>query len=166
MDGLLQQTSAQSKHLRTLLRRSIPSKVTAVEQVPAPAFAKAHLSMTRQQKEGKRFERALAKWLGSRTTAPILSQTWLKYSDASGEGWASPDLIIPRERLLIECKRTYTAEADAQLLLVYAPLVEMVWPGGGWRLVVAVKNWAGEAKPLVLSPLQAAQGLNYYIHRS
>ncbi len=74
------------------------------------------------------------------------------------------DIVIPEERVLIECKRTYTQEADAQLLLVYKPLVDRLWPGG-WRLVAACKNWAGEAKPLIASPLDAAVGMNYYLHR-
>jgi hypothetical protein len=32
-------------------------------------------------------------------------------------------------------------------------------------MVVAVKFWAGDPKPLVDNPLQASVGINYYIHR-
>jgi hypothetical protein len=89
----------------------------------------------------------------------------VRFSDQDGEGLASPDIVIPEERLLIECKRTYTREADAQLLLVYRPLVDRLWPGG-WRLVAASQFWAGEAKPLLSTPFEAAVGMNYYLHRA
>lgn len=88
----------------------------------------------------------------------------MRYLDQHGEGFASPDIVVPEERLLIECKRTYTPEADAQLMLVYKPLVDRLWPGG-WRLVAACRFWAGEPKRLIASPLDAAVGMNYYIHR-
>ena len=120
--------------------------------------------MSPTQKLGKRFERSLVKWLRQRTKSPVLSQIWVKYSDQDGDGWAAPDIVLPEERLLIECKRTYTREADAQLLLVYKPLVDRLWPGS-WRMVAACQFWAGDPKPLIMSPFDAAIGLNYYIHR-
>lgn len=166
MDALPQRICERQKPLRSLLKRSIPRNIREVELTPAPAFAKDHKSMTAQQREGKRFERSLVRWLEKRTTARVLSQTWVRYSDAKGSGWACPDIVIPDARIIIECKRTYTPEADAQLVLVYWPLVERLWPGGGWKLVAAAKNWAGDYRPLIASPLAASVGLNYYLHRS
>ena len=159
----LQRTSGQSSPLKECLRRKMPGKLLMVELVEKPAFA-SNSKLTPTQKMGKSFERSLTKWLRRRTKSPILSQTWVRYSDQHGEGWACPDIIIPEERILIECKRTYTREADAQLLLVYKPLVDRLWPGS-WRMIVACKFWAGPIRPLIADPFEAPIGLTYYIHR-
>lgn len=98
------------------------------------------------------------------TREQVLCQTWVRYFDEHGEGLACPDIIIPELRLLIECKRTYTPAADAQLLYVYKPLVDRLWPAD-WRCVAASRFWAGEPKKLIDSPFQAQVGINYYLHR-
>lgn len=87
---------------------------------------------------------------------------WLEFEDENGRGLCSPDLVLPDLRIVVEAKRTYTLEADAQLSLLYAPVLERLWPGP-WRLIVACQHWAGEEKPLLGSFLDAKPGLNYYL---
>jgi hypothetical protein len=95
-------------------------------------------------------------------SSPILSSLWLEYEDEQGKRLASPDLVVPAHCLVVECKRTYTPEADAQLALVYGPLLERLF-GGTWRFVVASQFWAGPPKDLIGSFLDAGAGLNYYL---
>lgn len=94
----------------------------------------------------------------------VLYQIWLKYWDSNGEGWASPDIVVPELRLVVECKRTYTPAADAQLLLVYKPLLDRLWPAD-WRMVAASQFWQGPEKPLIHSLQDAGVGMNYWIGR-
>lgn len=124
-----------------------------------PAFSKPG-KMNRLQKQGLAWERVVAARLARRTTCPILSQVWMRYSDKEGSHLACADIVLPGEMILIECKRTYTREADAQLSLLYLPLVSRIWPGS-WKLVVVCKYWAGPVKPLIDCPLRAGVGLNY-----
>lgn len=96
------------------------------------------------------------------TSSTILSSVWLEWEDEQGRHLAAPDLIVPDLRIAVECKRTYTPEADAQLALLYEPLLSFLWPGQ-WRLIAASQHWAGDEKPLIGSFLDAAPGLNYYL---
>lgn len=71
-------------------------------------------------------------------------------------------MVVPEDKILVECKRTYTPEADAQLKLLYEPLVNFLWPGD-WKLIVACQFWAGEEKELIGSFRSAKPGLNYFL---
>jgi hypothetical protein len=102
------------------------------------------------------------KWLKNETSSPILCSQWLEFEDETGKHLASPDIVLPAERIVVECKRTYTQEADAQLGLVYGPLLECLY-GGPWRLVVAAQHWAGPEQPLLGTFLDAKPGMNYYL---
>lgn len=89
----------------------------------------------------------------------------MEFEDSKGKHKACADIVIPEEALIIECKRTYTEEADAQLWLLYLPLVSRIWPAS-YRLVVACQYWQGPEKlPLVACPLQASVGISYCLWR-
>jgi hypothetical protein len=88
----------------------------------------------------------------------------LEYADEKGVHLASPDLVVPELRLVVECKRTYTRVADAQLLCLYHPLLVRLWPGD-WKMVVACQLWAGDEKPLIDEIVDAKPGLNYFLRR-
>jgi len=89
---------------------------------------------------------------------------WFQYEDNKGTHLACADHVLPDEKMMVECKRTYTPEADAQLSLVYGPLANFLWPGD-WKLVVACKFWEGEEKPLIGTFGEAKPGLNYLLRR-
>ena len=151
--------------LKSFLRRNPVNGLTRVEMIPPPSFAEgASTKGNRARKQGKALETRLAADLARMTTSPILSQLWIRYSDKHGQQLACPDIVIPRELILIECKRTYTQEADAQLWLLYLPLVNRLWPGS-WKLVVVCKYWAGPVKRLIPCPLDASVGINYCMWR-
>lgn len=88
----------------------------------------------------------------------------MEFSDEAGTHLASPDIVVPELRLVVECKRTYTEVADAQLMLLYHPLLVRLWPGD-WKMVVAAQFWAGPEKPLIDEILDAKSGMNYYLRR-
>ncbi len=91
-----------------------------------------------------------------------MSSPWIEWEDDAGKHLASPDLICPELRIAVEAKRTYTEAADAQLALLYRPLLEALWPGP-WALIVAAQQWAGPERKLIGSLLDARPGLNYYL---
>jgi hypothetical protein len=107
---------------------------------------------------GLRFERAV--W--SRTGG--LHNPWIAYEDATGEHVACPDIVLPEQKIVIECKLTYTPIADMQLAQLYLPLVKHIWGDAPWKLIVACKRWAGAPKKLITSPAFAAGSeVNYWL---
>jgi hypothetical protein len=88
----------------------------------------------------------------------------LEFIDNKGRHLASPDIVLPELRIAVEVKRTYTPEADAQLQLLYLPLLKFIWPGE-WKLIVACQFWAGEEKELISTFLSAQPGMNYLLRR-
>ena len=128
--------------------------------------------LTGSKLEGQRFEKSLSRFLMKKQSLPVLSQTWVRYLDEDGEGLASPDIVVPEMRLIVECKRTFTVESIAQLVLVYLPLCQFLWSDYArnarpWKLVSACKFWSPEGgeQPLLYDLLSATPGINFYIHR-
>jgi len=93
----------------------------------------------RLQRAGIRFESVIAKSLKREfPSARVISGLWLRFEDANGLGWAQPDILVPEENLLVECKLSFTREAEGQISLLYAPLVERLW-GRSPKLVCCCK---------------------------
>lgn len=148
--------------LKQCLRRTPPIGLKSVELTETPAFAKKMGHLTKIQKQGLALERVIVKRLSRQTTCPILNSVWMRFHDRDGSHLACADIVVPEMLIGIEVKRTYTREADAQLLLLYLPLLSRIWPGS-WKLVVMCKFWDGPVKPLIDHPFQASVGLNYCI---
>jgi hypothetical protein len=107
---------------------------------------------------GLRFEKAVWQRTGG------LHNPWINYEDDFGEQFACPDIVLPDQGLVIECKLTYTPIADMQLAQLYLPLVRHIWGDTSWRLVVACKRWAGAPKKLIASPERATgTEINYWL---
>lgn len=78
------------------------------------------------QAQGLRFERRVAQALGAARHGQ-----WFRFEDNNGPGFCSPDLLFAvGDTLWIgECKLTDWPSADAQLELLYAPVLRPLWPG-------------------------------------
>ena len=165
MAGSPQQLFGASRPLKEYLRGNIPKKLMKAELTPEkPPWAKTPTSsLSASQKRGLAFEKQMVKMLRKKTKHPVLSETWVRYWDQSGEHYCSPDIIIPDLRIVVECKLTRTKEAEAQLQLLYGPVLSWLWPGS-WSLVVAAKYWAGDERRVLACPLDAEIGLNFYVH--
>lgn len=88
----------------------------------------------------------------------------MQYHDEEGKHYCAADIVFPELRLVVECKRTWTEKAEAQLQLLYMPLLARLWPGL-WSGVVVCKFWNGPAKPLLKDLLKAPPGVSHYIWR-
>lgn len=80
---------------------------------------------------------------------------WIHFEDENGEGYACPDIVIPNQQILIECKLTLTGEATSQLSDLYLPLAREIWQKDAWKMVVAVKNWNGPLRRPILDISEA-----------
>ena len=102
---------------------------------------------------GLRYEAALARALPS-----ALHNPWYEYLDANGPGWASPDILTKYRGhvVVLECKLTDIAAAEAQLQELYFPIVELVYglPAKG---IVVVRSLVTRPDPSrVVTSLAAA----------
>lgn len=98
--------------------------------------------------EGLRFERKVFRHLQGRWP-DAEHNPWIAFEDAFGESVACPDIVVPSQRLIVECKRTYSYRADLQLTWLYAPLCAALWgeTPASWALVVALLRWNGGFVP-------------------
>lgn len=67
---------------------------------------------------------------------------WIRFEDASGRHYAQPDIFILTESriFLLECKLTQTEEAEFQLLYLYKPLLERLFPSKEVLCIQVCKN--------------------------
>lgn len=82
-----------------------------------------------------------------------MAEPWIRFADELGLGRASPDVVIPALRLVIEVKLTLVLDAEQQLEWLYVPLCEHIWPGEPWRRAVICQNWVGPLKDQMLPGL-------------
>lgn len=75
--------------------------------------------------KGVAYERKFHEFIKGKFAKPNLGQ-WLRFFDASGEGFAQPDVFIlrPLDVLLFECKLSQKASAWDQMRFLYVPLLE------------------------------------------
>jgi hypothetical protein len=77
---------------------------------------------------------------------------WFAYSEDS-EGarlqYAQTDFIALRGQkgLVVETKTTRTPDGVIQLLSLYRPILQSVWPEVQWSFCQAFKHWAGPEFP-------------------
>ena len=140
------------------MSRKIIGAIAQAELLPPSANPfPARRRMTAAQKEGRRFERgiakAMAKGLGEKM---IYSARWIRYSDDGGLNLlAQPDVfalpLVDKSILLLEAKLTLSAaaveEGLTQLRELYAPLLSFIWPGMFMRLALVGKYLADRQKP-------------------
>jgi len=92
---------------------------------------------------GIRYERAVAKALPG-----VPHGQWFEFEDANGLGMCQPDFLTLRAGVVVilECKYTWTPEAEDQLLDLYGPVVGMALgvPTAG---MVICKNLTREVPP-------------------
>lgn len=118
----------------------------------------------RLQRAGLRFESVIAKSLKREfPSARVISGLWLRFEDANGLGWAQPDILVPEENLLIECKLSFTEVAESQISKLYAPLVERLWSRNP-RLVCCCKFARAEGpKAPIVSWTDATPSLRWML---
>lgn len=97
-----------------------------------------------------------------------MAEPWIRFVDDHGPGRASPDLILPRLRLVVEVKLTLVLDAEQQLEWLYVPLCEHIWPGAPWRRAVVCQNWVGPLAdrmlPGIASLATIPEGALAYLH--
>ena len=71
---------------------------------------------------GLAFEKALSREFPNASSGP-----WYQFRDLNGDGWCQPDLVLfgTKSLLVIECKLTWTPEAESQLRDLYVPVLEL-----------------------------------------
>lgn len=118
----------------------------------------------RLQRAGIRYESVIAKSLKREyPNARVISGLWLRFEDANGLGWAQPDILVPEENLLVECKLSFTAVAEGQISKLYAPLIERLW-GRSPRLVCCCKFARAEGPEAPIADWsQARSGLSWLL---
>lgn len=74
--------------------------------------------------QGLRFQRAAAHRIPN-----SFPDRWFQYWDAKGDGYCSPDILLAdgQTTVIIECKLTWTPNAEAQIRELYAPVIEMAF---------------------------------------
>jgi hypothetical protein len=106
---------------------------------------------------GLRFERSTFRWI-KKDFPDALHAPWIQFEDSNGTGWASPDIVIPSRKILVEVKLSRIDSAIAQVERLYLPLVNVVWGEGPWSRVIVVKYWRGEAAPVITGFPEARSG--------
>lgn len=74
---------------------------------------------------GLTYERAVGRHLSRLYGQKPISNQWLRFIDANGQGYAQPDhyFVFEDHVLLIECKRTQTQKGLHQIDWLYRPLL-------------------------------------------
>jgi len=83
---------------------------------------------------------------------------WLRFCDANGTGYCSPDILLWQPPpafggppltlaalIVLECKLTWTPEAEAQLTGLYCPILAHLYPETPIRGVVVVRALTPDA---------------------
>lgn len=72
---------------------------------------------------GIRYEKAFGKAIGQAAE----HGPWFQFKDLNGNGYCQPDYLIELEHLVVilECKYTWTAQAYAQMELLYIPVLKV-----------------------------------------
>jgi len=121
--------------------------------------------------QGLRYERRFGRLL--RRVAPralgfaeIRSGQWIEFEDENGTGNAQPDHILvgSDELWIFENKLTYRREGWYQLLDLYLPLCEYVWPGLRKRVVLVCKNLSEGDE--MLAEVKLAGGFVYTLQQA
>ena len=93
---------------------------------------------------GLRFERSMVKRVSAWFPGDeVLAGPWIHYGDSNGPGFAQPDIVCLKRKIVFECKLGFRNEALIELEELYLPLCERVW-GEGFRGVVLAKHWRAE----------------------
>lgn len=103
---------------------------------------------------GHRFERAVFRHV-KKKFPDAKHNPWIKYQDARGVWLACPDIVVPSQRLLLECKLTWKDSAYEQIEGLYLPLVSLLYggPAEEWRRVIVVKFWREPKREELAIPL-------------
>lgn len=117
-----------------------------------PSWARDSRSRGRKAKGRqweRKFDKLLNRALSNRAYSTLIPERgqWFRYSEHDGEKdhYAQLDFSVlgSGRGLVIETKSTRTPDGIKQLLELYRPLVEFVWPDLEWSFCQAFKNWAG-----------------------
>lgn len=95
---------------------------------------------------GLRFERSMVKRVSAWFPGDeVLAGPWIHYGDSNGPGFAQPDIVCLKRKIVFECKLGFRNEALIELEELYLPLCERVW-GGKFQGIVLAKHWRAEAE--------------------
>ena len=111
--------------------------------------------------KGLQYERALAKALGSR----MLHGIWWEFEDSEGRGFCQTDFLgfARGFTVILECKYTWTEEAEEELRGLYVPVVSVALakPLGSVLSVVVCKNLIKGLKRPICDSLAEALETSY-----
>ncbi len=87
--------------------------------------------------EGLRYERALLKAIGPSARGGC----WFSFSDSEGQGFCQTDILLLKKDVVyvLECKLSWTEEAEQSLRRLYLPIVQAVF-GRPARGIVCCEN--------------------------
>ena len=132
---------------------------------PRPAFGRSRL--TPVQRAGLAYERkvlrqARAAW--APRGAEVLHNPWIRYFREKTR-YCCPDIVIltPGRGVILECKLSWTSEAEEKVLGLYLPLAEELWPGRIWATYGVCKHWRAEAGSLPLIGPQEGAGFRWIL---
>lgn len=112
----------------TKKRKKSIRKLRAANWVAKPKFIDDE-KPTGIKATGLVYERSVLKWITDlyEGEATVMLNPWIKYTDANGMGWCSPDaVVIPNDNsppVIFEVKLTVTDDAIKELDNLYAPLL-------------------------------------------
>ena len=114
-----------------------------VEDGKEPWGGKTKLQGT--QAQGKAFEKKLVRSLLLQQLPQgtlVLYNRWIEFFDSTGHHFAQPDILLttPDEVFCLEVKRTQTPFAFDQLVYLYQPLLQKLWPARRIILAQVCKN--------------------------
>lgn len=106
--------------------------LTWAERVKKPKFS-PQARATGIKAVGLRFEKKVAEGIPGAQRGK-----WFRFRDANGEGWCSPDIILPVNfgLLCLECKLSDLPEAKTQISRLYKPVLELVYGRPVFGIVV------------------------------
>lgn len=134
-------------------RLRLVGKVDWAHFCPKPDFIKPHRH-TGARAQGVRYEKKVHEYLLGRFPYAYLPAPWLNFYTLGSPRWCQPDgmLIRPIEGRItvVEVKYQHTSDAWWQLVHIYRPVLEAIFPPGEWEYnYLEVVKWYD---PSVLFP--------------
>ena len=102
---------------------------------------------------GLKFERAFTDYLRERSAGLLRVGGWIKFEDAAGWGFCSPDAVLQfkDEVVLFECKLGFTyRKAYKEMNTLYAPLLHQLYGGMPIKKVQVCRHLKPSAKHTTL----------------
>lgn len=103
-----------------------------------PTFVRAG-TMNEYQRKGLRYERRVWSAVKVNFPAPLHYSAWFAFEDRLGLASCSTDILIERPDavFVLECKLTFTTEAEQKLRGLYIPVVSAAFGRPAYGIVVA-----------------------------